>query len=112
MIPFIFISAKEISEPRSLFANSVCKLIYRQWDNGCRDLPPSAWKEIGIYYDHFENHVRNIYELIDNEIPLFAYYNLQKLKANNWGFTKEEYEQALNNSESACVEYYGIDSLF
>lgn len=89
-------------QDRSGFANMVCRLLYLQ--NG-KDLD-KAIKEGESIFCEFEEHVRNIYELIDDSIPLIAYYELKKYGADNWGFDEQEYTQAIENSKKACEDYY------
>lgn len=94
-------------DERSQFANAVCKLICAKVNFNF----DKAFNEIENIYNHFDNHVRNVYELVDTEIPLFALYELLELGKDNWGFTDEEYQQALKNTREACKMYY-CDSKF
>jgi hypothetical protein len=88
---------------RARFANSVCQLLVNS-KNG--DLNESL-QDVGSLYKEFECNVRNIYELIDSQIPLFALYELTTNGADNWDFNDEEYSTALLNCRIACIEYYG-----
>ena len=100
---FKFISKeKALSQDRSEFANMVCKLIYNKND---KDLK-KAVKDVEKAFLMFEEYVRNIYELIDDSIPMFAYYRLKKYGAENWDFSEKEYNQALETCKRACIEYY------
>jgi hypothetical protein len=89
---------------RSKFANKVCQLLV---DSHNKDIV-AALKEIGPIYDHFQNHVRNIYELIDSEIPLFALYDLARYGKDNWNFNKEEYRDNKIITMRACARYYRV----
>jgi len=89
-------------EDRAGFANRVCKLIYNQNNNDI----DKAIIECGSIYSDFDEHIRNIYELIDNYIPLMAYYELKKYGADNFGLNDNEYDVALQNSKKACEDYY------
>ena len=80
----------------------MCRLIYLQ--NG-KDID-KAVKEGESIFDEFEEHIRNIYELIDSSIPLIAYYELKKHGADNWDFDDKEYKQALESAKTACESYY------
>lgn len=103
MSRFKFIRKEEAFEGgRSGFANRICKLIHQQ--NG-GDIDKSI-KEGEYIFNDLNEFVRNIYELIDTEIPLMAYAELKEHGADNYGFSDEEYEQALESSKKACVEYY------
>jgi hypothetical protein len=89
---------------RSHFANDVCQLIV---DKNDRCIIQSL-KEIGPIVNHFDNHVRNIYELHDSEIPLFSLYHLIKHGKDNYGFSDEEYQEYKQKALKACVDYYKI----
>ena len=102
-IMFEFVKKEEaFEEHRADFANRVCQLVYSKCSNDIE----KAVKEIEPLYDDFEENVRNIYELINSSIPLFAYYELKKHGADNYGFDEKEYSEALSNAKSACTEYY------
>lgn len=98
-----FVDKSEISY-RSKFANDVCQLII---DKNNKSLIDSL-KEIGDIYDHFEIHVKNIYELIDSEIPLFCLYDLIRHGRHNWHITEEEYAENKLTALRACSKYYRI----
>lgn len=87
---------------RAVFANRVCKLIY----NKCENDIAVAVKEIKPLYDNFEECVRNVYELVDTCIPLFAYFELLKNGRENYGMSENEYADALADANKACDEYY------
>lgn len=87
---------------RSDFANLVCKLLV---DN-CEGSLDRALDKIEPFYENFFEHVRNIYEEVQDEIPLFALYELLKYEKDNWDFTEEEYQEALERTRDACTEYY------
>jgi hypothetical protein len=89
---------------RQGFANRVCKMFYKI-NNGDVDKCIASKEFIDVYND-FDRHVRNIYELVDNRIPLFAFYELVNNGADNYDFTKEEYDTHLNKIKQACKEYY------
>jgi hypothetical protein len=87
---------------RDDFANIVCKLLVDK-NNGNLD---NAINEIEPIYDNFFGHVRNIYELVNKHIPLFALHELMKHEKDDWGFTEEEYLEAISRTREACIEYY------
>jgi len=94
---------KENQDPRAEFANEVCQLMI----NDCNGDFEKASKKIARFKDvHFEENVRNIYELIDNQIPLFALYDLELNGAANYGFSEGEYKLAIKDTKEACVEFY------
>lgn len=92
----------ESLDERSVFANRILKLIYDK-HNGDID---SAIKEIKPILDGLEEFVRNIYELIDNEIPLYHYYELLENGADDFDLTEDEYQEWLQITRKACVYYY------
>ena len=58
--------------------------------------------------DHLEEYVRNIYEVIDDEIPMIAYINV--LRSGHSGYCEwEKYSSqadALKVIESYCHKFY------
>lgn len=104
MNPFEFYPANHNDfDPRSVFANRVCKLLVKLSGGD----PLKAISGMGPMYDDFFEFVRNIYELVEHEIPLFALYELHKHDADNWGFNKEEHNKAILSAMKACENYYG-----
>lgn len=89
-------------DERSDFANRICKMIYQK--NG-GDIDASV-KEAEPFFDDLYAFVRNIYECIDTEIPLCAYWELLEYGKDNYDFTEEEYQEVIQNSKDACVLYY------
>lgn len=99
---FVFVDKNLISDTRSVFANDVCRLIMQK-NNG--NIAKSL-DEIEPIYNGFDENVRNVYELINNQIPLFALYDLKRLGADNYGMTEEEYLEAMSRTSIACLSYY------
>ena len=89
---------------RSIFANRVLKLIYQK-HNG--DLEKSM-DEAELFFKDFEDIIRNFYELVYDEVPLYAYYRLLKYGADAYGLTEAEYLKAKETTRSACEFYYEI----
>lgn len=89
-------------DEKSIFANRICKLVYQKHDGNL----DYSIRELAPYFQDLKTFVRNIYELIGSEIPLFAYYQLIKFGANNWDFTELEYTEVLNRTIEACHYYY------
>jgi len=87
---------------RAEFANDVCKLLVKNHNN---DIELSI-QHVEKIYNYFEEYVRNIYEIIGDEIPLFALYRLKKHGADNYGFTDEEYEVNIKKCIEACKNFY------
>lgn len=87
---------------RSVFANRILKLIYDK-HNG--DLDKSI-KEAELYFNDLEEYVKNIYELVDSEIPLYAYYRLLKYGSVGLGLEENEYQEIIEKTKDACIYYY------
>lgn len=99
---FEFIDKNDLNY-RSEFANRVCKLLYDKYGDIDKAINSNEAKEL---FNDFEENIRNIYELVDIEIPLYAYYNLMKYGKDNWGFNDTEYHIALYDCIKACELYY------
>lgn len=99
---YIFLDKNEIDSPRATFANNVCKLLVDKYKGDLKACLP----ELKIIFDDFEENVRNIYELIDRQIPLFAHYKLETIHYSDLGLTEEEYLIAKYNTSIACLNYY------
>ena len=95
-----FIAPDECDE-RALFANRICKLLYDKHDGDLN----KAIKEGESLFDGLEQFVKNIYELVEDEIPLYAYYELLKDYVEE--YSEEEYSEAVEATIKACHYYYG-----
>lgn len=93
-------------DDRSEFANRICKLLYNK-HNGNVD---EAIKEGKLIFDDLHEYVRNIYELIGNEIPFeipLMYYNdLLTHGKENYDMSDEEYNKAIIDTKKACELQY------
>jgi hypothetical protein len=92
---------------RAQFANDVCKLI---WDVNDGHIENTV-KAVKPFYDHFSEHVRNIYELTD-QIPLFYLYELYNHKddyGDNYGIEENQYIELTNIVTNMCVLFYELD---
>lgn len=87
---------------RAEFANRICKLLY---DKSNGNIDKAIIDGEKLFNDLHEN-VRNIYELVNSQIPLMTYYELKKYDADNWGFSDEEYTINLEVTKAACKDYY------
>ena len=99
---FEFKNVKELDDVRSIFGNRVCKLLYQKYNGNLEE----AMKEGEIFFDEFEILIRNIYEIVEQEIPLYALFRLRKYGADNFGFDDDEYLNAETNCIVACGIYY------
>lgn len=96
----------EAVDSRATFANDVLKLFwYQKFDRDSVEF--NAW--LTDLYNDFETYVKNLYEVIDTEIPLFAYY--QVTIYGNKGFEAwcdfETKQEALDYIWSECIRIYG-----
>ena len=94
---------RERVDYRAQFANEILQLVYDKY-NG--KLTFKMMAEVGEFNGYLEGNVRNIYEVIDSEIPLLALYELHLHEPSNWGFTKEEHEAAIARTKKAVIEYH------
>lgn len=101
---FDFETDFENLDDRSVFVNMICKLIFDK-HNGDLD---NAIIEAEPYFCGMEEYIRNIYELTDTEIPLYAYYRLLRYGAVNWGFEDDEYQEKITKTIDACRLYYQL----
>lgn len=99
---FEFENINELDDVRSIFANRVCKLLFQKHEGNLE----KAMKEGEIFFKEFEILIRNIYEIVEQEIPLYALFRLRKYGADNFGFDDTEYQDAENNCINACKLYY------
>jgi len=103
MSRFEFVSDFNKLDNRSISINETLKKIY---ENNGGDLNASI-VEASSYLKTVDETIRNVYEVVESEIPLYAYHNLMTLGADNYGFTDAEHETALSNTITACRDYYG-----
>lgn len=99
---FTFKKINEEFDERSEFVNSIFKLIYNK-NAGNLDASIIEARPFFVQMDEF---IRNVYELVDTEIPLWAYSNLINFGADNYGLNFEEYVIAADNCVKACRIYY------
>lgn len=98
-----FIDNKDKQDYRAEFANFILKYVYKDF-NG------EVTEELKKASEHLHENVRNIYELISDEIPLLFYYDLVRFGRDNFDSLFEDndtsYEQALADTLKACEVYY------
>lgn len=92
---------KDKLDYRSEFANRVCKMIWYEYGG---DIQRAVDSMKDIYNDFHEN-VGNIYELCDDEIPLFAFYNFEKRNKDE-ELSDEDYDREYDRIYKACDYYY------
>lgn len=92
-------------DERSDFANQCFALLFRKYSFNLQS--EMLLIEARQMYRHFKEYVRNIYEVIDDEIPWMAWVQLNVVGFDETQFdeeiTREEYELVLI---AAIQEYY------
>ncbi len=88
-----------MKDKRSEFANDVCKLLLDKYDY------PEVLKHVEPIYNHFMLNVRNIYELIPKEIPLFYLYELIIHGKENFDLTEGEYLEQIEKMKSILIHW-------
>lgn len=92
-------------DDRAIFANTIFKLIYTKYNGDMSNvlMLSECWK----IYHHLYNHVRNIYVIIDDEIPMMAYLQVLKNGAKGYAMWEEMSDQeALKIIEHHCHKAY------
>ena len=103
---FTFHKNNETLDDRSKMANMMLKLIYQKHNGDLGKCMP----EVREAKDYLEEHVRNIYEVIDEQVPLIRYYDLMVLsgdinyndRVSEFG-SEENYQSAIKYAKNACV---------
>ena len=90
------------SDHRAQFANSVLKLLWKKHGSHCS---ADLLEDVAIQREYFDEYVRNIYEVINDEIPLFAWHDVVKHGHENvdWECSHKE---ALRIIFAGCEEFY------
>lgn len=103
MSQYKFLTRKKADkdDDRANFANYVCELLISNYVKG------GSLEFVKEAFDHFEDNIDNIYELIHDHIPLFALYRLKLYGKDNFGFDDQEFDDAIKSCEDAIEEYYG-----
>jgi hypothetical protein len=90
-------------DSRAEFANRIFKLLWQK-NNGDID---SVIIEAQPFIRLLIIHVKNIYELVEHEIPLIAYIAYSNEDAmTNFDYSKEELEKHLQEAKKACILFY------
>ena len=89
-------------DEKSIFANSICKVIYDR-HNG--DLDEDVYRNY-LIFESIAKSVRKIEDLIPTEVPMLSYFIVKNESAADMAITEEEKERALARIGRACHEYY------
>lgn len=92
---------------RSVFANKICSLLVSK-HNGNIDAALEDFKPLNA---EIHNYIRNVYELVDCEIPLMGLFDLLCYPPDNWDFTIEEHQSAIERAYEACSKMYVMPNL-
>lgn len=60
---------------KAIWVNQTCKLLWQKYNGDLSSA--AALRELGEFWHGAQEYVRNIYEVVNTEIPLFAYYQLK-----------------------------------
>ena len=83
-----FCEPEQVRDDRAIFANIACKLLYQKYNSALTSV--SFQTELRILRMYFEEYVRNIYEIIHDEIPLFAYADYLKYGFDSMAWDDED----------------------
>lgn len=89
-------------DPRIEFAEDVCKLLCEQYGDLENRILPDL-RIVEKYYNHFFENVRNIYQFVDSDIPLFRYFELAKEEFEG---TLSEYAEVIEAIRNKCINHY------
>ena len=103
MAQFKFCNPKDC-DPRSDLVNFTCNLLIQKHKGNIH----LAAMEAKPFFKMTSDTIRNVYELIDSQIPLMSYFKLVMLGAENFDFTEDEYQSAISDATKACSIYYPI----
>lgn len=96
---------------RAEFANSVLQLLYNAYNGNIKDTQFLA--DLKEQYKFFEEHVRNIYETFEDDIPLFLYHDYLHVRSADDlycdRFEDMELPDILIALEKEIHEFYGPD---
>lgn len=98
-----FKKRKKITDSRSLLINAICDLIVDKYQ--FIDLAVKSG-ELDLIYKYSDEVIENLYELVEEEIPLFNLYELYEYGADNKHDSQKEYEKEIEITLKACDEYY------
>lgn len=95
------------NDDRAKFANTCLKRIWQSTEPFSTE-QMQAVKELYLYFNEY---VRNVYEVITDEIPLFAYYNAVKHGPYNVGWDEimdngADEVDILDHIKFACCNFY------
>lgn len=96
---------KKEQDPRSEFANAMCKLLVEKNKGNLENAVRECYMSV---YIHFDENVRNIYELTDTEIPLFGWMRLIRHTKEELDMTNDEFQYALSRAKMASLEFYCV----
>ena len=92
-------------DERVEFANYACKILVEKHNGDIE----KAVKEVKCLYDHFENNVRNVYQFIRENIPLFSLWEYDNIQDDYIDYL-EDREYDLKTARgviiAACKEFY------
>ncbi len=98
-------------DSRAEFANDVLQLLYDKYDGDIEN--DNFLEELKSLYNQFEEYVRNIYETIIDDIPLFLYHDYLEARGQDDIYCERFEDMSLPDIIEAvkaeCHEFYGED---
>lgn len=98
-------------DSRAEFANNVLQLLYDKYDGDIENT--NFLEELKSLYNQFEEYVRNIYETITDDIPLFLYHDYLEARGPDDIYCERFEDMSLTDIiESVkveCHDFYGED---
>ncbi|AZU98697.1 hypothetical protein [Acinetobacter phage AbTZA1] len=94
------------SDDRAIFANSIFKYIYQKYNGNFKSVAfQIEAKQMDMYLTEY---CRNIYEVIDNQIPMMSWVNYLENGYDATMFDEGEMteERWLDRIYTACKKYY------
>lgn len=96
----------EPTDPRAEFANTVFTMLYQKYNGNFKSV--AFQLEAKQLYYYFDEYCRNIYEVIDNQIPMMAW-----VRYLNYGYDPTMFDEGemteekwLDRIYTACKKYY------
>lgn len=96
----------EASTYKAIWVNQTCKLLYQKYNGDLNN--KEFLNELREYYEGAQEYVRNIYEVVNSEIPLFSWYELKvKYGFDEYMFDEDVTEQMWEEEIiKFCKKYY------
>jgi hypothetical protein len=101
----MFIDRNSIADDRARFANYCCQLLWNSYGGNIH----TVMEHMEPLYNYLEEHVRNVYQFIGDQIPLLHYYELLKYGPEGFDIFPEDFEGYKERVADACFRYYVME---